>query len=100
MEDAGEVPPGLNWGMCLAVDKASMMSVANGDALPFVVAVDKHYDPDEEIPEDCDEGFGGSFKVAISSLLPVLYPALASNGWGPEDLGRHARPIFVDVWGS
>ena len=77
-----------------------MMSVAKIDTIPFVMAVDVHYDSAEKVEEDCDEGFEGFFKVAILSLLPELYPALASNGWGPEDLCRHARPIFLDVWGT
>ena len=82
--------------MCLVVDKASMMSVANGDAVPFVVAVDVDYEP---AAADYEEGYEGHFKVAISSLLEDLYPQLMGFLMSPEELWPFAKPIFIDAYG-
>lgn len=96
MKGAGEVPAGLDVSMCLVVDKASMASVADGNALPFVVAVDVDHDP---TAGESEEGYEGHFKVAISSLLPDLYPPLASKGLRPDELWPFAKPIFKDAYG-
>ena len=81
--------------MCLVADKASMMSVANGDAVPFVVAVDVDHDP---AASGNKEGYEGHFKVAISSLLPELYPPLASVALAAEELWPFANPIFMNAY--
>ena len=96
MKEAGEIPSGLNVPMCLVVDKASMMSVTNGDAVPFVVAVDVDYDP---AAAEIEEGYEGYFKVAVSSLMPDLYPQLAGVGLAPVELWPFAKPIFKDAYG-
>ena len=81
--------------MCLAADKESMMSIANGDAVPFVVAVDVNHDPTNALNE---EGYEGHFKVAISSVLTDLYPPLAGVLLAPEELWPFAKPIFEDAY--
>ena len=95
VREAGEVPKGLDISMCLVVDAASIASVANKEATPFVTAVDVNYDA------TADEGdsYQGHFKVAISSLLPGLYPPLASQGLRPNELWPFAKPIFTSAYG-
>lgn len=96
VKGAGEVPGGLDVSMCLVVEKASIASVADNEPLPFVVAVDVNRDPTDENHE---EGYEGHFKLAISSLLPDLYPPLASRGLSSDELWPFAKPIFKDAYG-
>jgi hypothetical protein len=96
VKEAGQVLGGLDVSMCLVVDKASIASVVDNEPLPFVVAVDVDHDPTDENHEECCEGH---FKVAISSLLPDLYPPLASQGLSPDELWPFAKPIFKDACG-
>ncbi len=95
VKEAGGVPGGLDFSMCLVVDKASIASIADNKPLPFVVAVDVDRDPTDENHE---KGYEGHFKVAISSLLPDLYPPLASQELSPEELWPFAKPIFKNAY--
>lgn len=97
LKEAGEVPPGLDVAMCLIVDKATIASVTEGQFTPYVVAVDvEHVEGDE----NNEEGYKGYFKVAISSLLPDLYPPLGSHSMRPDELWPFARPIFMSAYGN
>ena len=81
--------------MCLVVDAASIASVVDKEGTPFVVAIGV----DHDVVPDGGDGYPGYFKVAISSLLPDLYPPLASQGLPPEELWPFAKPIFTNAYG-
>ena len=72
-----------------------MKSIADGDAVPFVLAVDVDHDP---AAAENEEGYEGYFKVAISSLRTDLYPPLAATMLAPEELWPFAKPIFEDAY--
>lgn len=96
LKEAGEVPPGLDVAMCLIVDKATIASVVEGQPTPYVLAVDVKHGEGEENNE---EGYEGHFKVAISSLLPDLYPPLGMHSMLPGELWPFANPIFTNAYG-
>ena len=83
--------------MCLLVDKATIASVTEAQPTPYVHAVDVEYVEDDESNE---EGYQGHFKVAISSLLPDLYPPLGMHSMAPTELWPFADPIFKDAYGT
>ena len=80
--------------MCLVVDKATITSVTEAQPTPYVLAIDVGYSEGDE-----EEGYQGHFKVAISSLLPDLYPPLM-NSMPPPELWPFANPIFKDTLGQ
>ena len=82
--------------MCLVVDKATIASITEAQPTPYVLAIDVEYDEGDESNE---EGYQGHFKVAISSLLPDLYPPLGMNSMFPPELWPFANPIFEDAFG-
>ena len=94
LKEAGEVPAGLDVSMCLVVDTASMASVTDQDATPFVMALatDTSIEDDEFTSKPV-------FKAAITSLLPDLYPLLASQALTPNELGPFANPVFTNAYG-
>ena len=82
--------------MCLVVDKATITSVTEAQPTPYVLAIDVGYIEGDD--ESNEEGYEGHFKVAISSLLPDLYPPLM-NSMAPTELWPFANPIFKDAYG-
>ena len=82
--------------MCLVVDKATMDSVTKAEPTPYVLAIDVEY---QEGHENNEEDYLGYFKVAISSLLPDLYPPLGMQSMAPDELWPCANPIFKDAYG-
>lgn len=100
-KDVFEVPVGLDQQMCLIIDSASLASIDNPKTIPFITAVDVNfdwdYDPhDEQFDHVCK---GGHFKVAISSLMPDLFPSLASGGFTSAMLQPYANPVFTTAYG-
>jgi hypothetical protein len=77
----------------MVVDEAAMRSLlepVEGQE-PWVWAVDVHH----EFTENQDESeYPGYFKVAISSLVPDLWPMLAGPEMPPQELWPFARPIW------
>lgn len=97
----GEVPAGLDQGVVLAVtseclssfNAASASASATALALgPWVYAVDviNHSDGGDE------EDLKGYFKVSLRSLLPDLWPVLASGAQTPDAL--EAMLADREVW--
>lgn len=80
--------------MCLMVDSASLASI--NDPVPFLLAVDVNYNPDHKLPQVCEDGH---FKVAISSLMPDLYPSIASGAFTSARLKPFAKPVFTNAYG-
>jgi hypothetical protein len=93
VRENGDVPPGLDVGMCMVVDEAAMRSLlepVEGQE-PWVWAVDVHH----EFTENQDQSeYPGYFKVAIPSLLPDLWPMLAGPEMPPQELWPFAKPIW------
>lgn len=99
VKEAGEIPPGLDLPMCLMVDSESLASINDPKSTtPFLLAVDTHYDPDhpQKLDHVCENGH---FKVAISSLMPDLYPSLASGAFTSARLKPFANPVFTNAYG-
>lgn len=72
------MPPGLDRGMCLVVDKVAMDSMASDE--PWVFALEASFDHRSQVP---DGEYPGYFRVAIDSIMPGLYPMLAAMA--PEE---------------
>lgn len=89
----GSVPEGLNPHMCLMVDAATLTSFPESKA-NSVLAVDVGYSPNS--PRN-PPGYKGYFPVAVESLLPRLYPVLASQYLSPVRAWGYANPIFDKV---
>lgn len=85
--------------MCLMVDAASLASINDPNTVPFLIAVDVHHDQNHNLHDDDDEDEEGRFKVAISSLMPDLYPCLASGAFTPKRLKPFAKPVFTNAYG-
>lgn len=82
--------------MCLMVDSASLASINDPTTVPFLLAVDVHYRPHHRHQEICEDGH---FKVAISSLMPDLYPSIASGAFTSARLKSFAKPVFTNAYG-
>ncbi|KAJ5278948.1 hypothetical protein N7478_004320 [Penicillium angulare] len=67
------VPPGLDTGICLVVDRVAMESMANNK--PWVYALDLSFDHRIRVPNG---EYSGYFRVAVDSILPELYPMLTA----------------------
>lgn len=97
--EKGDVPPGLDIGMCLAVENDAMDSLLNPvpGQEPWVYAIDTSFD--FEHSQDIPVGeYPGFFPVAISSLVPELYPMLAGPQMDPRELWPFAKPIWKSAF--
>lgn len=113
------IPPGLDLAICLLVDAASMASVLDAPSpltdststsgtgskntnsqqhIPYVIAVDTAYN--SELRSSYPQGYEGSFKVAVSSLIPDLYPVLGGRSMQSHELWPMAKPIWVSAFES
>lgn len=98
-KEHGQVSPGLDLSMCLALDHdavSSLLEPVQGQA-PWVWAVDVHHD--FQTPDSAVQEYPGYFKVAISSLIPDLYPMLAGPHMQPRELWPLAKPISMSAVG-
>jgi hypothetical protein len=72
-----EIEPGLDTKMCLMADAeciASVLEPGASDTPPFIKAVDV------SLPRGGYDGYTGTFKVAIDSLIPGFWYALREAG--------------------
>lgn len=76
----GTVTAGLDHGLCLAVDDVAMNSLlTRQEGLePWVWLIDEHFDFSQTDTND-DEEYFGHFPVAITSLIPDLFPLVAAS---------------------
>ena len=99
------VPLGLRSRICLVAGAPELVSLGSSqvNTVPFVTAIDiyHYYCPIDRqytcIPSNTQSPYTGSFKVAISSLLPKLYPIVASWFLSPREVWNFANPIFTDL---
>ena len=93
VRENGDVGPGLDVGMCLALDEEAMASLLEPVAgeESWVWAVDVNHDFDGAQTED---GYLGRFKVAINALISELWPLLAGTVMRPENLWPSANPVW------
>ena len=89
------MPPGLDVGMCLVVDKTAMESLLNPVAgeEPWVIAMDLSFDYSSEVPEG---EYPGYFRVAVDSVIPEFYPFVSIMT--PPELWASADPIWVSAY--
>jgi hypothetical protein len=95
LRENGTMPPGLDVGMCLVLDKeatSSLLEPVEGQNA-WVWAVDVYYDFDGTNAEE--DGYLGRFKVAINALIGELWPMLI--GQEPESLWSFADPIWKGI---
>ena len=95
--------------MCLNVTAESLNSVLNapwpplpmyGEAeAPFIVAVTRELDAEDEQNEDLSE-FPGYFNVAIETILTEFFSIIGDQLLDPFELGGHlkGKDIWFDIY--
>lgn len=87
LKEDGDILPGLDIGMCLAVESDAMDTLLNPvpGIQPWVYAIDVSFNFDNDLNDVAVGEYPGFFPVAISALASELYPMLAS-GTRPREL--------------